>query len=409
MWKDRAVIGNLKCRNTGSTVELDNEEGGIHKNRLRFSAAFKPDVWRQLYFLDLLPDGGSGSIKKVIVNPLIDALFCFMEEDVVALQGDSPTGDFGTPFRPRNVAQSKGTPSPESVVEAKGLIFYWTKEGIEVIDGFRARNITSDTIAPLWNSLDSGASHHIDRINPDHIDKVVGIYHPSDERIYWSYPAAASTTNNRILVLDLDLWRMNGYADGVFSVYTGWDIACFERWGGEGDRGELFGGEAIATDSNWVYRLEFKDADVNGSRSGAALPVTTAAISSKLWLGLEDAGRPDLLKDWKSIRVEAKSGECLTHIILDVDQGALLRELGSYIFRNDLGVWGEGVWGGGEVWAGPRIERQAMALPREAKGIRAGLRFETDDVLTAAGLGPEAFELYDIAWSVTPLSTRVRR
>lgn len=408
MWKDRVVIGNLKCRNTGTSTELDYEEGGIHKNRLRFSAAFKPDLFRQSYFLDLLPDGGSGSIKKVIVNPLIDSLFVFMEEDVVALQGDSPTGDFGTPFTPRNIAQSKGTPAPESVVEAKGLIFYWTKEGIEVIDGYRARNITSDTIAPLWNALDTGSSYYADRINMDALERVCGIYYPTEERIYWAYPSASNTTNDRVLVLDLDLWRMNGYGDGVFSIYTGWDIACFERWGGEGDRGELFGGEAVATDSNWVYRLEFKDADVNGTHAGAALSTTSVAIASKLWLGLEAAGRPDLLKDWKSVRVEAKSGLALTHIVLDVEQGAMLRELGSYDFQGPVALWGQIAWGH-FTWTGPRITRQAIALPREAKGIRAGLRFETDDVLDASSLGPEPFELYDIAWSVVPLSTKVRR
>lgn len=409
IWKDRAVIANLKVRDTDLTTELDAEEGGIHKNRIRFSDGFKPDVFRKNDFIDLMPDGTSGSIKRVIVNPLIDALFAFMEEDVVALQGDSPTGGpIGTPFRPRNVAQSKGTPSPDSVVEAKGLIFYWTKEGIEVIDGFRARNITSDTIAPLWNSITAGTSFHENRINMDRIDQVVALYHPSEERIYWSYPSATSTTNNAILVLDLDLWRMQGYGDGVFSIYTGWDISCFERWGGEGDRGEIFGGEAVSTDSNWVYRIEFKDADANGSRSGAALPVTTLPIPSKLWLGLDAAGRPDLLKDWKSTRIEAKSGLCTAHIILDVDQGALLRELGSYDFRSSIGAWGSIVWGE-FTWSGPRIERQAIALPREAKGIRAGLRFETEDFLNASSVGPEAFELYDLSWSVVPLATKVRR
>lgn len=408
IWKDRAVIGNLKCRNTGSATELDFEEGGIHKNRLRYSRGFKPDSFPQSYFLDIVPDGESGSIQRVIVNPLIDSLFVFMEEDVVALQGDSPTGEAGAPFRPRNVAQSKGTSSPNSVFEAKGLIFYWTKDGIEVIDGFRARNITSQTIAPLWNAQDAGASWYADRVNLDQLALVSGVYVPKEQRIYWAYPSATSAFNNRILVFDIDRWAQNGYGDGAFSIYVGWDVSTFAHFGGESDHGELFGGEANSADSNWVYRLDYGNADFNGSRNGTTITSSVSAISGYLHLGLDDAERPDFYKSWKSLRVQAKSGLCLAHVILDLESGSTLKELGTYDFQGVIGAWGSIVWGA-FTWNGPRITRKAMALPRIANAIRAGVRFETVDVLNPSNVGPDPFELYDVSWTADLIRTRVRR
>lgn len=400
-WKDRLVIGNLKCRKLDSTEgdldSLDREADGIHKNRIRFSEAFHPDVFKANFFQDILPDGDSGSIQRLIVNPLNDALFVFMENDVVALL--DPVGDTVTSlsYRPRNIANSHGTPARHSVVEYEGLLFYWTKNGIEVINGLTARNITADTIGSLWNMTDSTDAAYASRINMAQIGKVAGTVHVDEdgERIYWAYPAASSTYNNRVLVLDYARWRDSGYTDdGVFSIWT-MDISCWARWDGEGDRGELFGGEALSSRGPWVHRVGISNQDEVGNTAGT---ITTSAVAPfYIHMGHDDAGTSERRKRWIAARVDgriptvASTGACSVVLAFDIDEGAVSGTM-------DTVTWTQG-----------GIKRYSRNLPRAAIGVHGAVEITGTDGTPGASGGSPPFELYEVAMTVQDMEARTAR
>jgi hypothetical protein len=288
-------------------------------------------------------------------------------------------------FRPKNIANSKGTPAPNSVVEYDGMLFYWTKTGIEVISGFEGRNLTSKSIGPLWRMLDSTHPRYADRVNMAQIHKVYGKVDPKNERIYWAYPSGGNTYNNRVLVFDYGLWRDRGYGEGIFSIFTGWDISCFETWDGEGDKGEFFGGEANATDGHWIYRLDYGNFDENGDASPAATN-TDVAISSYFYPGISPYGS-ERYKAFKSASVELVTGVTNVTVKLDVDHEKTLDTLATVSWPD-----------------GSKAQRKNFGLPRTAIGVRSGLRFE---VVDPAG-GPAGWELVDVAMALDDLPTRMR-
>ena len=402
VWKRRLCIANTKARDMTDTLALDYEAGGVHKGRIRYSIAFWPDAFKPLEFSEPIPDGSSGEIKRLIVNPQLDALFVLYEDDVMAIQGDSPLGNVGTPFLNRNIANSRGTASPWSVLEWQGFIFYWTKTGIEVISGYTARNITDDTIAPLWFMRDSTAAGYAERINMARVDQVRGIVDPTTEKIYWSYPSALSATNDRIMELDLKRWREGGYRDGVFAIHSGQGTAPMEVWLGENDRAEVFGGESVGDD--WVYRMNFADFDETGGVS----TVSRLPISAILKLDGNDMGRPDQEKAFRQLTLDGTSGDTSVRVGISVDEGALVATLADLDFEEVDFEWGTAIWGVG-IWNGPRIVSHTIAIPREANGARLEINLTVLDVLDSSSLGPEAMELYDMAVEYTPLRDRVTR
>jgi len=388
IWKDRMVIGNLKARQTNAAAdtELDLEETGIHKNRIRFSEAFAPDNFRSGFFQDILPDGDSGSIVRLIVSPRTDALFVFMENDVVAIT--DPVGDSvsALSFRPINIANSKGTPAPLSVVEYDGMIFYWTKSGIEVISGYAGRTITSKSIRLLWNLQDSAHARYGDRINMSQIARVRGIADKNEERIYWSYPAATGSANSRTIILDYGVWRDRGYGEGVFSINSGVNNGPFEAWNGEGDRGEIFAGDDRGvTIGPFVYRVNFGNVDERATGVNAG-DRSDFGISSYFYHGHTDFSSPTM-KAMSQATIDMVSGAASVIAKLDVDDGKLSTTLAT------------------TTWTAAKLQRENYGLPRTAVGKTASLQIETTD---AAAVGPARWQLEEIAYIVDDLPSRMR-
>jgi hypothetical protein len=401
-WRDHAVIAHTKSRDTSDSDQLDTgdtADASIHKNRLRFSRPFTTDVFPQNFFQDILPDGDSGSITGLVVNPTSDRLYVFMENDVVALEELSPLADpkYSLSFTYRNVANAIGTPATKSIVYASGLIFYWTKGGIEVIDGVRGRNITSETIAPLWGATTASASEswYGDRVNMTFINNVAGVYDQKAQRIYWSYVSGTSIEHDKILCLDLKRWSEGGGGDGVFSIWTGVQISAWCRFDGEGDLGEVMGGSGDGTARLTVYRMPFAGGSVSSNadnvRDGAGGDGSDVnAIDVSLHLAPMDGGRPDTLKSWRSMRVSGRGGTASTVTINSVVDGGTPTALGTAF-----------------DFSGTTEKRSNSALPRTAIGVRCGLQVETADTITITD-GPAPFELYHVSLDYSEKKTRVR-
>lgn len=402
MFGEFLAIGNLKCRDTDDTTQLDVENGGVHKGKIRFSHPGKPDIFHRFDFMEPSPDTDAGELKGLVWNPLLNALFAFFENDTVAIEGDSPRGQFGSAFRSRRVAQAKGTASPFSAVEYGGRIFHWTKKGLEVIEGYVARNITADTIRKMWGGLTSDSLAFDDRINIDKLDLVYGKAIQSKEEIWWVYCAGGSTFPNRVLVLDIRRWLDSGSADGAFSIFH-WTVGLLEVWAGEGDREEVFGAESDAAARDWIYRLDFGDEDENG----AGASTVKAPILQEYRTQIGDLGLPHRDKMFRMGRFEAKSGQSSAELRVDVDAGAFRSSLGTHEFSSLTAFWGVAVWDISD-FNGPSVENKTLGLPRECVGVRIGYEISITDRLDGASAGPEPFELYSISTDFEVLRQRVR-
>ena len=395
-WKDRLVIGNTKGRalNQAEAVALDVEKGGIHKNRLRFSEAFLPDVFRRNFFQDIEDD--LGDILNLVVDRATDTLLVFCENGAVGLRGSiSPGSDLFTTlsFNPVDL-DCPGLAARKSLVNHEGRTFYVTNRGVEVLEGSRSRNISDDTVAPLFRKdIPSTHPSFADRVQGGSINGTIGTFYSDGfgEKILFSYPAGDGS-ENRILVLDYTLWKKQGFAgDGIFSLYSGLFINAFVTFQGPSiENGELFGGESIGANHSFIYRLFFGNFDERGS---AATTVTKSAISYNIHPGLTDAGTGNGLKKWQSTRVngrvETSTGSTALTIKADIDDGGLLSTL-------DTVTWTEGA-----------NQREPRNFPRTAIGVYGGVQLGGADTLVA-GDGPGPFELYDIGLTVQDLVTRHR-
>jgi hypothetical protein len=168
-------------------------------------------------------------------------------------------------------------------------------------------------------------------------------------------------------------------------------------WHGEGDRGQLFCAESDPNNYPYIYRLNYGNEYTTGN-GGAGL--VGSQITMKLSTGLEDFNRPDLIKRFKSIRM---NGKCGSVDVGPVDVDVVVDVDGAYTANvSDLD------------FSGGTVVRQASALPRYANGNRVGVQIIARHTLETSGPSPpvntgaDAFELYDLAWYYDTRQTRVR-
>lgn len=142
-------------------------------------------------------------IYKLIATQ--SSLLVFAENGIWEIFGDT-NGFVATSYQASKVA-STGTSAPNSIVEALGTIFAWTKAGIYVIaqdptsGRYKAENVSLLTVQTWYNSLTDIAKNN-----------AKGFYDEKENTIRWLYNdldtySSTSYVNkfNRELVLDLTL------------------------------------------------------------------------------------------------------------------------------------------------------------------------------------------------------------
>jgi hypothetical protein len=388
-WKDRVVIGNLKARDTSMAEEdgLDVESGGYHPNRIRFSKAFTPDRFAANSFIDVDIGGESATVRTFAPLRGRDALLCFLEDDTILIKGDTPGGERGTPFRPENIPSGDGTAARDSVVvDGEGNVFTWTKTGVQAINSSGVRYITENTIAPLWNALNSNQALYNRRIDMDYIQDVAGVYVPGKEVILWTYRAAGGTAyNNTVLCLDLRRWRAGGRREDGWSIFTGWAISKWCVWQGEGDRFELFGGESQDAAGPWVYRCLYGNDDETGTTS--LNTVSTSQITAVLKTGAFDFGRSDRVRKFRDMVINAKAdadADTSLAVYLDINDDSAN--------RISVGTWDP---------TGGTLVHLTSKIPRGAIGTYGGV-----DIASTDQNSPEPWELYSIGLETQEMESR---
>lgn len=188
-----------------------------------------------------------------------------------------------------------GILSPESFVEAEGVPFWWSKNGIHTLsfdsESGRAQeqNISISTIQTYWDKIPNSSKR-----------EVISDYDAVNKRIFWSYPDAGQTETNKynnFLILDIPLqafypWRVEdedsstSYVVGI-SFYTGYasDFAEVQVVDGNGEPVQTSIGEDVTV----IRRADLSLADsfvVLLVRDGDTGKMTMALFSS------------DDFKDW---------------------------------------------------------------------------------------------------------------
>lgn len=126
-----------------------------------------------------------------------------------------------------NKVSDIGIQARESAVIAGEMLFWWTKQGIQVITPatgqfgaipgkFQQQNITEQTIKTFYNE-----------INEFTRDSVKGAYDPSSNAVYWLYKNEANTRERKILKFDL---RFNAF---IPSTITGTTVVPMDLFIGQ--------------------------------------------------------------------------------------------------------------------------------------------------------------------------------
>jgi hypothetical protein len=208
-------------------------------------------------------------------------------------------------FRATGYAVSKitrvGILSPESFVEAEGIPFWWSKNGIHTLsfdsDSGKAveQNISISTIQRYWDEIPNSDKR-----------QVIAEYDSVNKRIFWAYPKEdESLVNkyNKFLILDIPLqafypWEISdqlnqtSYVVGV-SFYSGYasDFADVNVVNGDGDNVETSVGEEVVVN---------RKVDLSLADSFIVLLVRDG-VSGKLTMALFSG---DSFRDWGNANYE---------------------------------------------------------------------------------------------------------
>lgn len=111
--------------------------------------------------------------------------------------------------------------SPESVVEAEGLVLFWSNEGIHVVKPGEVRDIpelqdlTEGKITTRFNGLPENSKKN-----------VFGVYDPTDKIVYWMYKASTDSEG-----LDKNRFAYDTFLNFSlkFSAFIPWSVASTDN------------------------------------------------------------------------------------------------------------------------------------------------------------------------------------
>jgi hypothetical protein len=145
-----------------------------------------------------LPTPGIGQVYRL--QEMSNGIVVFASNGVWYLTGaEIGSAVTGTSLRLDKV-YSSGVLGAASIVEAEGNIYFFSEEGIMkaniTIEGVKIENISKSSIQRFYTAIDTAARA-----------KTVSVFIPTERKIFWAYssPAVASSSLDKLLILDLDV------------------------------------------------------------------------------------------------------------------------------------------------------------------------------------------------------------
>ncbi len=228
---------------------LFGAKAGSNKSRLYFSDLLNVTSWPATNFIDVNPSDGD-EIMCLIANA--SAFLILKQHQSYYLSGYSPYDFTISP------AGEGGTISPWGAVWTPRGIFLLDREGIWATD-FRKRVLITKPIQTIWDSLNQSA-----------LTKAALFYYK--DKLLAAVPSKNASSNDTLLVYDMTQSRANRW-----SVWTGWNPACFLAFWERGSWKYLYGSSVTGN----VY-------EIGGSNDDAGLNFTATVETGQMPYVSED-------------------------------------------------------------------------------------------------------------------------
>lgn len=181
---------------------------------INWSDSFLPETWAGVNIWRF--DKGDGDELSMII-PLGGDLLACKKRKIHVLRGSS-LNDFRSGLADNN----HGVVGARAGIVLEPSFYYISYDGIMVFDGLRSVNLTAEAIPLTWAGVNKSA-----------LSNAAAGYNPTYNHLWFNLPEGASTTNNLVLVFDLNFkswWVFRGIAascmmqfnDGTsLKTYTG--------------------------------------------------------------------------------------------------------------------------------------------------------------------------------------------
>jgi hypothetical protein len=349
-------------------ARFNGNTAGDNPSTVRFSMEGDPTSWTSTHYEDLTPGDGE---EIMGVATWRDQLIVFKQTKFFVFYGQSVDDEGEPEFNKRAVQAGVGLVAPGAIAVAEQGVYFLDRTGIYFTDGRQPTRV-SDIVEPIFHG-DSSVYYLGGELNDASIEDCTMVYH--DERLWLSFPASASSTNNRQLVFDPHekWWSLADFPAGPMCNFR------------PGNVEELVFGYAAGTKHIGRYVAGEYDADdMTTTGTGGT------AITARWQSGWFNYGQPVV----KTIRESKISGIGLVTVTFYRDyrqDSSVVREVQ---LSPESALWDDGsLWDDGTLWGPSTIV--------SAKSVRKSIRGEVFSV----GLSNDTINR---AFKVHRLTTHVR-
>ena len=317
----------------------------VNPSYVWFSDALYPERWRSTSFIQITPGDGE-KIQAVI--PWQNFVFIMKETKFAVYYGQS--GDATPVFNYRMVETGVGLAAPRAYAITPEGVYFMARDGVYLTTGGEPEKV-SNIINPIWLGHESDF-YTGGVLNHAQISKCAMTW--VDQKLYLSFPADTSTTNNRTLVYDTQLQWWSLYDFPAASL-------CSFR---VSDYNELIFGSASGY-SNHIMRHNLS---YGVDDSGSASEQTINSHWRSGFFSFEQLSRIRGQKVWGA-------GKVNLGISADFERGEGILDL---LNMQDSAStsWGSSTWGGGE-WSKPRAF-QPVVRRRTSRGTAFSITFRNN-------------------------------
>lgn len=188
------------------------------KETVRWSNSFAPEDWEDVNVWAFDRGDGDELSGLFVYNGGRELLAC-KKRSIYRLVGTDISN-----FRANRAENRYGVAGPRAGVVVDPYFYYISEDGIFRWDGMESANLTSNTIPLTWEN-----------VNKKYLNTAVAAR--VDNRIWFCVPEGQSSTNNLVLVYDLD-YRS-------WWVFRGIALSCFVNFN-DGDSVKIYAGHALA-------------------------------------------------------------------------------------------------------------------------------------------------------------------
>lgn len=335
-------LGLSSTDNRLANARFTGSVAGNNPSTVRFSMEGDPLTWTATHYEDLTPGDGE---EITGIASWRDLVFVFKQSKFFVFYGQSVDDDGDPVFNYRPVDAGVGLVSPRALAVSEQGVYFLDRTGLYFTAGGQPERV-SDIIEPIFKGAPS-VYYTGGVLNFGSLSQATMIYH--DERLWFSFPADVSSTNNRQLVFDPHerWWSLTDLPAGPMINFRPASVE------------ELVFGYASGTKhlGRWVEGTYTADDMATDGTGGVA-------ISSRWQSGWFNYDQPVV----KTIREAHLSGYGLVTVNLFRDYKQLPSQSKQIELSPPSFLWDGGtLWDSGALW-GPATIIQPKAMRKAIRG-----------------------------------------